>query len=247
MLRCVRCALASPRRVAAVGERVGRARVCAWRRLASASADVPDVVPEGAKLTLTENVTASIEVKKSKFVAVAGAVDDPASALRFVADVSDPSASHNCYAYKIGNTFRFSDDGEPGGTGGRPIFSALESTDFENVCVVVTRYYGGTQLGTGGLIRAYGGCAVKCLQEGLKFAVEKTETVDAMITAPSPDHLGQIYRAIEKHDATSEDEEFPEDGSVFVQVLIEKSGCDGLADTLRELTNGKATLRVLDD
>ncbi len=75
----------------------------------------------------------------------------------------------------------------------------------------------------------------------------KTETVDAMITAPSPDHLGQIYRAIEKHDATSEDEEFPEDGSVFVQVLIEKSRCDGLADTLRELTNGKATLRVLDD
>ena len=247
MLRCVRCVLASPHRRLPPCAGVGRIRVSAWRQLrASASAD-NQVVPHEAKLHLTESVSATLEVKKSKFVANACGVDTPTAAMRFVDEIADPSASHNCFAYKCGDEYRFSDDGEPGGTGGRPIFSAIEGSNFENICVVVTRYYGGTQLGTGGLIRAYGGAAAECLDTGKECAVRKTKLVDAMITASSPDHLGSIYRAIEKHAATKEDEEFPEDGSVFVFIELEKGEAEALRVTLRELTNGKVALRVLDD
>ena len=246
LLSCARCALALPRRLAAAGDRAGRARVSAWRRVSvSASADAPGDVPGDAKLYLTEEVRANIEVKRSKFVAVASPVSDPAAAMRFVEDVGDPSASHNCFAYKIGDAYRFSDDGEPGGTAGRPILAAIEGSGFDGLVVLVTRYYGGTQLGTGGLIRAYGGAAAKALEDAP--SVLKTPMVDAMITAPSPDFLGAIYRAMDEWSAEKEDEEFPEDGSVFVQILVEKANAEAFGETLRDLTNGKAAFRVLDD
>ena len=246
LLSCARCALALPRRLGGAGDRAGRARVSAWRRVSvSASADAPGDVPGDAKLYLTEEVRANIEVKRSKFVAVASPVSDPAAAMRFVEDVGDPSASHNCFAYKIGDAYRFSDDGEPGGTAGRPILAAIEGSGFDGVVVLVTRYYGGTQLGTGGLIRAYGGAAAKALEDAP--SVLKTPMVDAMITAPSPDFLGAIYRAMDEWSAEKEDEEFPEDGSVFVQILVEKANAEAFGETLRDLTNGKAAFRVLDD
>ena len=242
MLSCSRCALALPRRL----DRAGRARVSAWRRLSvSASADAPGDVPADARMYLTEEVRATVEVKKSKFVAVASPVSDPSSAMRFVEEVGDPSASHNCFAYKIGDAYRFSDDGEPGGTAGRPILAAIEGSGFDGLVVLVTRYYGGTQLGTGGLIRAYGGAAAKALEDAP--GVLKTPMVDAMITAPSPDFLGAIYRAMEEWSAEKEDEEFPEDGSVFVQILVEKANAEAFGETLRDLTNDKAAFRVLDD
>ena len=140
LLSYARCALALPRRLAAAGDRAGRARVSAWRRVSvSASADAPGDVPGDARLYLTEEVRANIEVKRSKFVAVASPVSDPAAAMRFVEDVGDPSASHNCFAYKIGDAYRFSDDGEPGGTAGRPILAAIEGSGFDGVVVLVTR------------------------------------------------------------------------------------------------------------
>ena len=210
-----------------------------------ASADAA-AIAAGAKLRLLERATAETEVKKSRFVAVAIPVDTPAQAmLRFVEEAGDPSASHNCFAYKIGDAYRFSDDGEPGGTAGRPMLSAIEGSGFDGVAVLVTRYYGGTQLGTGGLMRAYGGAASKCL-DGAQGALAFPK-VDAIITAPNPDALGAIYLSMEQWDAEKEDEEFPEDGSVFVQVTVEKSKAEGLGDALRDATNGKVTFRVLDD
>ena len=89
-----------------------------------------------------------------------------------LAAASDPSASHNCYAWRLSALeARASDDGEPGGTAGRPILAAIEAAGLEGVCVVVTRYYGGTKLGTGGLARAYGGAAAAALAEGERKAV----------------------------------------------------------------------------
>src|SRR3990167_6314868 len=104
------------------------------------------------------------EIRKSRFLARAAPVASAAEAQAFIAAARDPSASHNCWAWKVGNQYRFSDDGEPGGTAGRPILAAIEGQAFDQVVVLVIRWYGGIQLGTGGLARAYGGSANKCLQ-----------------------------------------------------------------------------------
>ena len=93
--------------------------------------------------------------------------------MRFFAANSDPEATHNCWAYKIGQEYRFNDDGEPGGTAGRPILQAIEGQGMDRVAVLVVRWFGGVKLGAGGLVRAYGGCAANCLRAG-----ERTEIVD---------------------------------------------------------------------
>ena len=74
--------------------------------------------------------------------------------MRFFAANSDPEATHNCWAYKIGQEYRFNDDGEPGGTAGRPILQAIEGQGMDRVAVLVVRWFGGVKLGAGGLVRA---------------------------------------------------------------------------------------------
>lgn len=103
-------------------------------------------------------------IRKSRFVARARSIAGAADAMAFIEQVSDPAANHNCWAYRLGNEYRFSDDGEPGGTAGKPILQAIEGQSCDRVVVVVTRWFGGVKLGTGGLVRAYGGCAAQCLR-----------------------------------------------------------------------------------
>lgn len=104
------------------------------------------------------------EIRKSRFLAQAAPVDTPQRALAYVQHVSHAAATHNCWAYRIGQDYRFNDDGEPGGTAGRPILQAIEGQGIDRVVVVVTRWYGGIKLGAGGLARAYGGTAAECLR-----------------------------------------------------------------------------------
>ena len=104
------------------------------------------------------------EIRKSRFIALAAPIASAAEAQAFIDSHSDLAASHNCWAWKVGNQYRFNDDGEPGGTAGRPILAAIEGQACDQVAVLVIRWYGGIQLGTGGLARAYGGSANKCLQ-----------------------------------------------------------------------------------
>ncbi|GLK92040.1 IMPACT family protein [Pseudomonas turukhanskensis] len=106
------------------------------------------------------------EIKKSRFVTLAAPITSAAEAQAFIDANSDLAATHNCWAWKVGQHYRFNDDGEPGGTAGRPILAAIEGQDCDQVVVLVIRWYGGIQLGTGGLARAYGGGASKCLQAG---------------------------------------------------------------------------------
>ncbi len=101
-----------------------------------------------------------IEEKKSRFIAHVAAVSTEEEALAFIGEKRKQfwDARHNCYAYVLGEqaeTMRFSDDGEPSGTAGRPILDVLTSSGIRNAVIVVTRYFGGTLLGTGGLVRAY--------------------------------------------------------------------------------------------
>lgn len=104
------------------------------------------------------------DIKKSRFLAQAAPVASTAAALAFVQQVADATATHNGWAYRIGQDYRFNDDGEPGGTAGRPILQAIEGQGMDRVVVVVTRWYGGIKLGAGGLVRAYGGTAAECLR-----------------------------------------------------------------------------------
>ncbi|MFK2893889.1 IMPACT family protein [Dyella flagellata] len=114
--------------------------------------------------TLTAPFQHSEEIRKSHFLAQAAPVQTPQQALAYVQRVSDASATHNCWAYRIGQDYRFNDDGEPGGTAGRPILQAIEGQGIDRAVVVVTRWYGGIKLGAGGLARAYGGTAAECLR-----------------------------------------------------------------------------------
>ncbi len=113
-----------------------------------------------------------IEVKKSRFIATTQPVVSEQEALDFLASIRKTywDARHNCYAFTIGSRFelqRSSDDGEPGGTAGRPILELLLKEEIHDCIIVVTRYFGGTLLGTGGLIRAYQAAA----REGLAHSV----------------------------------------------------------------------------
>ncbi|CAM8992006.1 unnamed protein product [Rhodiola kirilowii] len=118
----------------------------------------------GAFTTIRETVTFEKEIKRSKFIAIAGRISDERSAATFLSEVRDPKATHNCWAYKIGDQYRTNDDGEPPGTAGKPIYTAIVSSGLDRVMVVVIRNFGGIKLGTGGLVRAYGGAASECLR-----------------------------------------------------------------------------------
>ncbi len=112
-----------------------------------------------------------IKVRRSRFIATiqhTGSVDEAKDFVRAVSKEFH-DATHNCYSYRIGlgsdQVFKYSDDGEPSGTAGRPILEALDKFELVDTCVVVTRYFGGTKLGTGGLSRAYRGAALDVIDK----------------------------------------------------------------------------------
>ena len=121
------------------------------------------------------------EIRKSRFITIAAPISDSQTAHDFLRTHSDPAATHNCWAWVCGAQYRFNDDGEPGGTAGRPILSAIQNQGFDNTAVLVIRYYGGIQLGTGGLARAYGGGANKCLQQAARTTLIPTVTASCHI------------------------------------------------------------------
>ena len=122
--------------------------------------------------TLAQSHEYREEIKRSRFIALAKPVKSSEEAMAFFAESSDPAARHNCWAYKVGKEYRFNDDGEPSGTAGKPILSAIEYAKITNVAVLVIRWFGGIKLGTGGLARAYGGTASACLNEAEKEEIK---------------------------------------------------------------------------
>ena len=140
-------------------------------------------------------------IKKSRFLVKVFPLPDPEAFDGLLKENTDLSANHNCWAWKAGNRYRFSDDGEPGGTAGRPILQAIESQGFDFVAVLVIRYFGGIKLGTGGLIRAYGGTASRALQEAP--AEIPLDLVSSAVTV-SHEYTGTMYRLLKKFDIKDE-------------------------------------------
>lgn len=125
-------------------------------------------------LTIKEEVIAQIEVEKSKFICYLYPCDNEEDAKSILKDIrkQHPKANHHCYAYiyNNGTYYKSSDDGEPGGTAGMPILNVLKAKNFNNIIAIVVRYFGGTLLGRGGLIRAYTHATEKGIENAQIYA-----------------------------------------------------------------------------
>ncbi len=176
--------------------------------------------PTKQRLIPLEPVQTEILVVNSRFIAdleLVGSVEQARAHLARVRE-SHPTASHNVPAFIIGHgnsiITHCSDDGEPSGTAGRPALAVLQGSGLGNVSVVVTRYFGGTKLGTGGLVRAYGD-AVREVLKGVKLAVLLPTTTLMFI---SPYRLyDQAIRLMEAHNGQILDTEFFEEITVTVR------------------------------
>ncbi|MCF6304950.1 MAG: YigZ family protein [Rhodobacteraceae bacterium] len=138
-------------------------------------------------------------IKKSTFVAISSHVETQKQAEIFIAEHSDLQATHNCWAYQIGQSYRFNDDGEPSGTAGKPILNAIQNANFDRTIALVIRYYGGIKLGAGGLARAYGGTAAK----NLNCAEFKTHIPRQTIEVTLPFEYSQYIHQLQTNGSAS--------------------------------------------
>lgn len=179
-------------------------------------------------------------VKRSRFLAHAAPVATEADTLAFFDAVADPGASHNCWAWRLDGRHRSSDDGEPGGTAGRPILAVLEGRDLDGVMVVVTRYYGGINLGVGGLVRAYGGAAAKCLDRG---QTERRERRLRCELVADFDQAGTVHLLLERHGARKHGERYGEKGLVL-DIDVPQQAVEALRTELGNASRGAAKLWI---
>ncbi|MFJ3073859.1 MULTISPECIES: YigZ family protein [unclassified Pseudomonas] len=180
------------------------------------------------------------EIRKSRFITLAGPITSAAEAMSFIERHSDLAATHNCWAWKLGAQYRSSDDGEPGGTAGRPILAAIEAQDCDQVVVLVIRWYGGIQLGTGGLARAYGGGANKCLQQAPKrLLVQRSE----FACSCSFSELALVKLRLAEVDGLVLDEQFTANG-VDLRIAVGETHLAALQQQLADLSRGRILLEA---
>lgn len=192
--------------------------------------------------TLASETFFEEEIKKSRFQAIAAPVENEQQVKMFLEMHLDPTTTHQCWAWKIGHNVRFNDDGEPSGTAGRPILATIEGNDLTNSIVLVNRWYGGIKLGTGGLVRAYGGCAGQCL-----LSAEKIELIDKK----------KIYFqcqfnewAIFQYELNTQDIEYTEQYTaegVEVEALLQIQQLDPLRLKIQDVTRGREQLKLMDE
>jgi uncharacterized YigZ family protein len=192
--------------------------------------------------TLAARATHAIEVKRSRFVAYADHVDTPDEALAFVDGIHDRSAHHHCWAWRIGEEYRSSDDGEPAGSAGRPILAAIDGQELDRVMVVVARWFGGTRLGVGGLVRAYGGTAAECLRAASRRAL--VQHAQMQVACDFAD-TGEAHAALLAHHADKLEERFDAKG-VTLRIRVPEGQVEGLARRLRDATRDRARITRTD-
>ena len=178
--------------------------------------------------------------KKSRFIATTRPVESEEEALAFIAEMKKKywDATHNCSAFVIGDwqqIQRCSDDGEPQGTAGRPMLDVLLGEDIHNMAVVVTRYFGGTLLGTGGLVRAYS----KSVQVGLE-ASEVIEKRSGFLLKMAADYngIGKIQYLLGQRGLTITDSQYTD--IVELETLVPQEQLTELKEAITEGTNGRA-------
>lgn len=193
---------------------------------------------------LYQGGSGEIVEKKSRFIATLEKIETEEEALSFIARMKKQywDARHNCYAFVAGKNHelqRCSDDGEPNGTAGRPMLDVLLREDVHNLVVVVTRYFGGTLLGTGGLVRAY----QKAVQEGLKNSVVIEKMQGRTLTIETDyNNIGKIQYILAQQEITTMDSSYTD--KVEIKAMVAADKLEGLKDAITEGTNGTAHFEV---
>lgn len=177
--------------------------------------------------------------KKSRFIATVRPVNDESEATAFIEEMKKKywDARHNCSAFVIGEhneLTRCSDDGEPSGTAGRPMLEVILGAEVHNVAVVVTRYFGGVLLGTGGLVRAYQ-AAVKEGLANAKIATQKKGKTYGLTM--DYNEWGRVQSYLAGNSYNIENTDYSD--KVYARIILPSSECDAAVKQLVELTNGK--------
>lgn len=190
-------------------------------------------------ITVENEARIEIEVKKSRFIASVKHIENEAEAFEFINEVKSlfKEATHNVYAFvcRDNNSERYTDDGEPAKTAGLPVLDVLLKGGITDACIVVTRYFGGTLLGTGGLVRAYGKAA--------KAAVEKAGVVKMVYSkiyslTTDYSYIGKIQYAAAENGYEIIDTEFGQ--NVYMTLGVENARADKMIDDITQITNGQA-------
>lgn len=192
--------------------------------------------------TLVSETIFEEDIKKSRFQAIAAPVENEQQVKMFLEKHLDLTTTHQCWAWKIGHNVRFNDDGEPSGTAGRPILATIEGNDLTNAIVLVNRWYGGIKLGTGGLVRAYGGCAGQCL-----LLAEKIELIEKKkIYFQCQFSEWSIFQYELNTQGIEYTEQYTADG-VEVEALLQIHQIDPLKLKIQDITRGREQLKLLED
>ncbi|HWR82588.1 MAG TPA: YigZ family protein [Candidatus Deferrimicrobium sp.] len=193
--------------------------------------------------TIAAAAKSESKVRGSRFVAECLPVESTREAQAALAAIRkrEHSATHHCFAYRIGIPtaldFKYSDDGEPTGTAGRPIYDAMCGRELTNTLIVVTRYFGGTKLGTGGLARAYGAAAAKVIETS--GIVEQYVTDDMTIRVSYARYDG-VARILNKYAVTSAKSEFSNE--VRIVAKVRRSLRQDLTAAIVTVTGGHAQI-----
>lgn len=197
--------------------------------------------------TVYQGREAEIIEKKSRFIATVQPVHSEEEALAFIESMKKKywNATHNCFAYVIGEQFqiqRCSDDGEPSGTAGKPMLDVLLGEEIHDAAVVVTRYFGGTLLGTGGLVRAYSGATKAGLEASLVIIKKHGQklTIETDYTG-----LGKIQYILGQRGLTILNSIYTD--KVVLEVLLPEDDIKPVMDEIREGTNGQAVMELLEE
>lgn len=186
--------------------------------------------------TLAAPASHALDVRHSRFLANAAPIGSAADAAAFVARAAIADATHNCWAWRCGDDYRSSDDGEPAGTAGRPILAAIDGQGFDRVVVVVTRWFGGIKLGAGGLARAYGGAAAECLRLAPRLPLVALATIAVRVAFAD---LATLHHLLPGFSAEKRDETFGSDGARIV-LELPVDAVAALKTRLRDATRDRA-------
>ena len=196
---------------------------------------------------LVEGGEGEIVEKKSRFIATFRKVETEEEALLFIEEMKKKywDARHNCHAFVIGKNaelMRFSDDGEPSGTAGKPMLEVLLGEGIRNVCVVVTRYFGGVLLGTGGLVRAY----TQAVQEGLRHCRMGVMKYGCLLSLETDyNGVGKILYLLGQKGLEPKDAQYTD--MVSLKVLVPVEWKESLKKDITEATCGKAKIELEDE
>jgi uncharacterized YigZ family protein len=198
-------------------------------------------------IALVEPGIGEIIEKKSRFIGYTASVATEEEANEFVNSIRKKhyDARHNCFAYSIGTDMpklRFSDDGEPQGTAGKPILDVIMNSGISNICIVVTRYFGGTLLGTGGLVRAYADASRAAIEHSV---TKKMQHLFRCRIETNYSDMGKIQYILSSGEIPTEDIQYADQVVITAALPVERK--EQLKKAITEATSARAVITEIEE